>query len=425
MNYQKIYSAGRNILFLMRFIPLRVVFTAFLMLIFSIYILFAKIDIVSTGTGVITGSNDKIDIVSPDSGFISVFDLKSGDKVNRGDPLFTYVNLDSFYKEKNLKELVLYLKKNVSEISGDLNLLMMLVNSVDGKIAHDEYLNSNQELSAYKFYHEKMELNTDDNNYFSRIQQIKENIDNLLMQKLILQKKSLLLKKSAAPEIELLNNESEISKIESQQINDKISILDLENSHKKQADDFYNRLLSEVSRESRDLTEQKKEIIKNEGELELLQNKVKSNSLLSPVDGVVLDITQSLTEGSYLEPSQLVLKIKKNIVEHLIDARFDTKYRPFIFNGAKVKIVVNSPGYKKYYNGSISKISADSFVDKEKSIEDNHRYYKVEILYDKNNGEIPEYSEGIQVSVYAISKKISIFDYLFSLINSNVIFNVW
>ncbi len=406
-------------------VPARILLTIFGMFAFSFYIVYAKIDIVSSGTGIITGSNDKIDIISPDPGFISVFNLKSGEKVKKGDLLFSYVNLDSFYKEKNLKELVLYSKENIKQISSNLNLLMAMVNSKFEELDHEAYLKSNPELSAFKFYHEKEELISDEENYTSKIQQIKDNIDNLLTQKSILEKKTSLLKKSAAPEIELLNNNTELSKIQSQQINDRISILDLESSHKKQIDDFYNRLLSEISQERKELNEQKKEMIRNEGDLELLQNKVKSNSILSPVNGVILDITQSLTEGSYIEPSQLVLKIKKNEVERLVEARFDAKYRPFIYYGAKVKIVVNSPGYKKYYDGIISKVSADSFIDKDRPGSIYSRYYKVEISYDKKSGQVPEYSEGIQVNVYAISKKITIFNYLFSLVNSNVVFNVW
>ncbi|EIU2066380.1 hemolysin secretion protein D, partial [Salmonella enterica] len=67
-----------------------------------VYICVAKIDIVSPGTGVITGASDKLVIVSPDSGFINKFDLRTGSKVNIGDILFSYTNLDVFHQEKTL-----------------------------------------------------------------------------------------------------------------------------------------------------------------------------------------------------------------------------------------------------------------------------------------------------------------------------------
>ncbi|EDY0912126.1 HlyD family efflux transporter periplasmic adaptor subunit, partial [Salmonella enterica subsp. enterica serovar Oranienburg] len=390
---------------------------------FMFYILFAKIDIVSSGTGVITGSNDKIDIVSPDPGFVSVFNLKTGESVHKGQLLFSYVNLDSFYREKTLNELVSFSERNIRKLSDNLMLLKKLINP-DVELPHNEaYAGSDAGLSAYKFYHEKLELTSDEENYLSRIDNIKKNIDNLTMQKNTLEQKNALLKKSAAPAVELLNNSAEISKIQSQIIEANFKILDIENIRKKQRDDFYNRLLGEIVNESKLLSEQKKDILKNTGEMELLRNKVKSNSVLSPVDGVILDITQNLTNGSYIEPSQLVMKIKKDKVDRLIDARFDARYRPFIFTGAKVRIVINSPGYRRYYEGFVSKISVDSFIDKDTP--GSRRFYKVEIQYAKGKQKIPAYNEGIQVSVYAISKKMTIFSYIFSLINSNVTFNVW
>ncbi|ENJ4423648.1 hypothetical protein AB1E07_004884 [Salmonella enterica] len=88
-----------------------------------------------------------------------------------------------------------------------------------------------------------------------------------------------------------------------------------------------------------------------------------------------------------------------------------------------MRIVINSPGYRRYYEGFVSKISVDSFIDKDTP--GMRRFYKVEIQYDKEKQKVPEYNEGIQVSVYAISKKMTIFSYIFSLINSNITFNVW
>ncbi|EBU0915932.1 HlyD family efflux transporter periplasmic adaptor subunit, partial [Salmonella enterica] len=375
-----------------------IVLTLAFIIIFIFYILFAKIDIVSSGTGVITGSNDKIDIVSPDPGFVSVFNLKTGESVHKGQLLFSYVNLDSFYREKTLNELVSFSERNVRKVSDNLVLLKKLINP-DAELPYNEtYAGSDAGLSAYKFYHEKLELAGDEENYLSRIDNIKKNIDNLNMQKNTLEQKNALLKKSAAPAVELLNNSAEISKIQSQIIEANFKILDIENVRKKQRDDFYNRLLGEIVNESKLLSEQKKDILKNTGEMELLRNKVKSNSVLSPVDGVILDITQNLTNGSYIEPSQLVMKIKKDKVDRLIDARFDARYRPFIFKGAKVRIVINSPGYRRYYEGFVSKISVDSFIDKDTP--GMRRFYKVEIQYDKEKQKVPEYNEGIQVSVY-------------------------
>lgn len=65
-----------------------------------IYICVAKIDIVSPGSGVITGASDKLVIVSPDSGFINKFDLRTGSIVNIGDILFR-IRILMFFTRKN------------------------------------------------------------------------------------------------------------------------------------------------------------------------------------------------------------------------------------------------------------------------------------------------------------------------------------
>ncbi|EBU4617990.1 hemolysin secretion protein D, partial [Salmonella enterica] len=92
-----------------------------------VYICVAKIDIVSPGTGVITGASDKLVIVSPDSGFINKFDLRTGSKVNIGDILFSYTNLDVFHQEKTLNELVLFADRRIVSLEEDQRLLKILL----------------------------------------------------------------------------------------------------------------------------------------------------------------------------------------------------------------------------------------------------------------------------------------------------------
>ncbi|EGE4661034.1 hemolysin secretion protein D, partial [Salmonella bongori serovar 48:i:- str. 94-0708] len=87
-----------------------------IMMILIIYICVAKIDIVSPGTGVITGASDKLVIVSPDSGFINKFDLQTGSPVKIGDILFSYTNLDVFHQEKTLNELVSFADRRIQNL---------------------------------------------------------------------------------------------------------------------------------------------------------------------------------------------------------------------------------------------------------------------------------------------------------------------
>lgn len=402
-------------------LPLSIKWSLILMAIIIVFMMVARIDIVSNGSGVITGSDDKINIVSPDPGFISVFSLKTGQKVHKGELLFSYVNLDSFYREKTLTDLVDYSKKEIQELTENLSLLKGL--KEEALPDDPRYTRISPELSAYKFFEEKKNFIQQDEYHGLRKEQIEKNIQSLNSQLETLKRKQNLLVKSSAPEIDILNNNAEISKIHEQINSEYINILDFDNARIKELNDYKTKLLEEIVNKSQILSEQEKDYLKNTGDLELLRNKIKSNSVSSPVDGVILEITQNLTSGSYIEPSQLVMKIKKNNINSIIEARFDAKYRPFLYDGAKVKIVINSPGYKKYFSGFIHKISADSFLDKDNAR--GNRYYKVEIEYDNEKQNISAYNEGLQVSVYAISRKMTILSYILSVFNSNIVFNVW
>ncbi|EFS2651466.1 HlyD family efflux transporter periplasmic adaptor subunit [Salmonella enterica] len=402
-------------------LPLDILIALVVMSFITLFSMVAKIDIVSNGSGVITGSDDKINIVSPDPGFINVFSLKTGQKVHKGELLFSYVNLDSFYREKTLTDLVEYSKNKIKEISENLSLLKEL--KKNDLPDNERYEQLSPELSAYKFFEEKRNFIQQNEYHMLRKEQIEKNIQSLNSQLETLKRKQKLLVISSAPEIDMLNNSTEISKVHEQINAENINILDFDNARVKESNDYNTRLLEEIVSKSQLLSEQKKDYFKNTGDLELLRNKIKSNSVSSPVDGVILDITQNLTSGSYIDSSQLVMKIKKENIKSIIEGRFDAKYRPFLYDGAKVKIVINSPGYKKYFNGYIQKISADSFLDKD--MPRSNRYYKVDIEYDNEKNKFSDYNEGVQVSIYAVSKKMTIISYILSVFNSNLVFNVW
>lgn len=483
------------------------------LIVLMVYLCVAKIDIVSPGTGIITGSEDKIDIISPGSGFINTFAVKSGDQVHQGDVLFSYTNLDSFYKEKSLQDLVEFSKQRIAELQTDLELLnyLKLHEFTKKFMAHDnptqdgngasatttsqstsvpvnqqktteQFITANyspvsnsdstddeilsasqasahsaqtaqeseaadvyddeqhqpllspldkkfisyagdQTLSAFKFYQEYKSILHEKQNRYKRKIEINKAIAELTTQIAFLNNKYQLLKKSGAPQVDVINTSADISKIRSQIIQERINLLALENDMFRSKRDFDDRLLSRIYDADQQLGKLNKEQIENSGELELLKNKLQSNSVEAPVEGIVLDIVKNFAVGTYVEQSQLIMKLKKKQVNTVVEARFDAKYRPFIFNNGEVKVVINTPGYKKYYSGNIQKISADSFSDEKTNL--TARFYKVEIKVDGDNFNLDNSSEGIQVSVYAISKRMTIISYLTALVNSNIVFNVW
>lgn len=76
----------------------------------------------------------------------------------------------------------------------------------------------------------------------------------------------------------------------------------------------------------------------------------------------------------------------------------------------------------KIINGKVTKISADSFSDRERA--NQERYYSVQITPEQNTVLLPEH-DGLPVMLYISSKEISVLRYLTALISDNITFNVW
>ncbi|APY57311.1 HlyD family efflux transporter periplasmic adaptor subunit [Salmonella enterica] len=396
-----------------------------IMMVLIIYICVAKIDIVSPGTGVITGASDKLVIVSPDSGFINKFDLRTGSPVKIGDILFSYTNLDVFHQEKTLNELVSFAGRRIQNLEEDQQLLKMIL---AGEIPEESEFSAqikelfSHELSAYKFLNELFSLRNEEKNLKQREEKMNEEKDDLHERLLLLKRKGNLLKSARAPEIEIINNQTEVSQIVSQITTGDISLLALQNDIKLANNRFRSSVLEQLNNNAEQLEQLRRERLENRGQLELLRNKIKANSVLSPTNGVILSIERSFEKGSYVENAQPVMTIKKNNESKVVDARILAKYRPFIFTGASVKITVTSPGYKKTIAGQITRISADSFSDDEKN--GAERYYKIEIKPD-DSVKVPPELEGVQVNVYALSKKVTLLNYITALVGDNIVFNVW
>lgn len=393
--------------------------------IFITYLIFAEIDVSSPGEGVISGTSNRLEIVSPASGFINQFNIKTGDNVNKDQILFSYTNLDTFHQEKTLTNLVSFASDRISELEENKKLLN---NILDGEINNEsEFLartthKKSKTFSAYKGLYENILLHMEIHNL--KEQYIAQNKDliELKNQITILKRKGKLLASAGAPEIEKLNNNADISRttslVTTGELNAQGLLREIALSEKK----YTTKLISEIQDNEDQLNRLKKERLENIGQVELLQNKIRANSVLSPTDGIVLSIEKDLEQGSYVEASNVVMVIKKNQDSRVIDAKVLAKYRPFISLELPAKVIVNSPGFKKIILGKVTKISADSFADKERM--SNERFYSIQITPMQDTVILPEH-DGLPVMVYISSKKVSVLSYLTALISDNISFNVW
>ncbi|MFM4936839.1 HlyD family efflux transporter periplasmic adaptor subunit [Aeromonas sp. 30P] len=403
-------------------------FVAFITASVILYMFFSTIELVSPGQGIISGgSANNIEIVTPSSGFVSHFNLKSGDRVKRNEILFSYVNIDVFHQEKSLVELLDFFVNKEKTLLSDISAL----NEINEHLRYgwqedlDQkfYSDLGADYSAYRFAIEHRSLLEKEKNLEAKKVQIKNENAELSSQIANLNKLERLLIKSNSPAIEIIKNSSELSRVRAQLVSNEVSFLTLLNDGEAAKSDYSIRLLDKINELNEQVYALKKDIIEKAGTLDLLKNKIKANSVESPVDGVVLTIDKGFAAGSFIDVSKKIMTIKRDDSKRLIEAKFDAKYRPFIYIGGKAKIIIDSPGFKKNYTGIINKISADSFVDEANPSSPN-RHYKVDIIPEDTSA-FEVQNEGIQANVYALSREISIAEYLGAVLSYNMNFNVW
>lgn len=389
-----------------------------------LYIIFSEIDIVSPGQGVITGGNDKVVIKSPSSGFINSFNLQEGDQIEKGMVLFSYTNLDYTYKGITLKDLIAFNNKKIKFLQQDSKLLESLLAAPSIPVNLDKEATSEfGTFSYYSFKEENDALQMEEQSLQEKENLLNEEVKLREKQITHLQRKDDLLKKGGASDIDVLTNTADIERQKTELINVKINFLTLKNDISNAKSKFKIKLYEQIHSIRDKISDLERSNIENRGELELMDDKVSTNSVTSPFSGKVLKIENNLKEGSFIEQYQPVVTVKQDNIGRVIEAKFDTKYRPYLYEGADVKISVNSTAFKKNFTGKISKISADSFVA---NAQNNHeqRYYSVTI--DTFEEIEPSFlPEGIEVNVFATSKKVSIFEYMIATLKSNIVFNVW
>ncbi|ASQ15842.1 HlyD family secretion protein [Enterobacter cloacae] len=389
-----------------------------------LYIILSEIDIVSPGQGVITGENDKVVIKSPSSGFINSFNLQEGDQIEKGTILFSYTNLDYNHKGITLKDLIAFNNKKIKFLQQDSKLLESLLVTPSSPIVIDmESASEFGYLSYYSFREENDALKMEEKSLQEKEKLLNEEIKLRENQIAHLQRKDNLLRNGGASDIDILTNSADMERQKTDLINVKVNFLTLKIDNSSAKSKFKVKLYEQIHSIRDKISVLERDNIENKGEVSLMNDKVSTNSVTSPFSGKVLKIENNLKEGSFIEQYQPVVTVKQDNIGRVIEAKFDTKYRPYLYEGADVKISVNSTAFTKNFTGKISKISADSFVDNARN-NSEQRYYSVTVdTFD--DIELSLLPEGIEVNVFATSKKVSIFEYMIATLKSNIVFNVW
>ncbi|RXJ72562.1 hypothetical protein CS022_14720 [Veronia nyctiphanis] len=247
--------------------------------------------------------------------------------------------------------------------------------------------------------------------------------EELLNKRKILATKQAIHRKANGSTLRFYDLKTELSDLNSEIVSFDISNLE---NQKKLSDKL---MVFQMRRSERLLTIDEKldtlqmEIIQKENELSLLSEKKQKSLIRSPIDGTVLEMTEGLSVGTFVQEGSSLFVLKKEGASQEVSAKFDTKYRHFLNVGRDVKLKINSPGFNKVFSGRISELSSDSLAYEEQN-QSGKRYYRVTIEPDQEFVDL-SLNLGMDVQVFVIDDEVSVFGFILSVLPSDIRFDVW
>lgn len=401
-----------------------------LVLLFVYLVFIHRIEVVAPGQGLTGIQESNVALKSPSNGYVVSMFASVGGMVSEGDPLLEFRNLQDEYQ---LQEVSKSLELDSALLSDYQQERCFLTGPVfeQGNNAADRafHQRSCQDQPLHGGTGGQYILNFYED-YLQEQRHILElEIEQKRRQAELFNKKEVLSKKRAImirgggetlrlydldTELSDLNNELigfDINKIETQKnLNDKFITFQLRRSERMLTLDENIQNLSS-------------EIVQKRYQKELLLEKKKNAVMRSPVDGSVLELTDGISIGTFVQEGSPIYILKKEGASQEVVAKFDSRYRYFLQQGREVKIMTNSTGFSKVFTGTIADVSSDS-LPYEPNQEGSNRYYRVTITPDQKFLDL-QLNLGIDVNVMVVENEITAFQYILSVIPNVFNFKVW
>ena len=384
----------------------------------------AQVDEVARGDGKVIPSNKIQKVQNLDGGLVAEILVKSGEHVQKEQPLMKIdtTRFQASLEEAKEERLILLAKKarleaqleyNPSKTKNtiqfpqeiqNLSYTAMEKNIYNNKI--DEYRSSLKilELQLEQKIQEEKEIE-------SKIAQLKRSVTLVKEQFITIEK---MVKSGSKSKVELLNIQKEynqldgdLSSAELSLPRSKFSIAEAENKILEKVKGFKSDTYNE-------LQEVTSELNKIDSRLISEKDKLEKTVIRSPVDGIIKQIHIN-TIGGVVKSGVDLIEIVPDSDILLVEAKIDPKDIAFISPAQKAIVKITAYDFAIYggLDGKIIEISADSMIDKESK--DNKSYYQVTIQTEKNylerNGEKLPIIPGMVASVDIITGKKTIMDY--------------
>ncbi|MGL4335921.1 MAG: HlyD family efflux transporter periplasmic adaptor subunit [Turicibacter sp.] len=366
-------------------------------------VLFLKVEIVSPGEGIVEQSGGKIDIITPSSGVISALNATPNDAVEKNDVLFVVTDIEVAKKIQAIESSLAITKKKKDSLERDF--LCLSNGNIDCGYAGSAFLAEKKLLIEKK------------RNIEHKKQDVESEIELLNKKEKLVKRKSEIIQSSNVSIMEKISDNIALSEFLLDKNKRKLEFESLSREANEIDVDIFSRQARTLNDVYEKLSSTKADEVRLNGEKIILESKKELNTVVSPGHGVVFTKGKNISNGSLVEKGQLILTLNMDGEGALVKGRFPSKYRAFLFQGMPIKGVLSTPGNRVVFSGVIESISSDSFKIDERN--ENNRYYEAVIAVSERNN---YFHEGVGVSLFAVNKKVSLYEYLFGLFYSPLMF---
>lgn len=382
-----------------------------------------RFDIVSQGEGVLAINDSNVNILSPSSGIIREIYVTRGDDVHVGAPLLLIGNIEDENRRELLELNSTLYARQLQLLTKELAVLKRILQA--GQVTASDSESLPDSIKVLKI----------SNKYNSYAQQKADLEDkqaiavqkrtSLSQQEKILRNKSNMIHEALGDTVRYLDSQLEVERVRLQLVESDLLLEEARSQVEIAYLDFIQLVLDLTDQAENEFEKNTEMLQTTRSELNTVSERIESTEINSTVNGTVLSITDGLAKGVFIERNAQIMTLKRADEGVYIDARFDSKFRPYLAVGEVAKVKFNAPGIKDYFYGWIDNISMDSFEYEEYSRQ-GARYYNVKVMFDRDE-ELARLSTllGLKTAVYVVNDQMTFLEYIVSTFNKDLDFSVW
>lgn len=383
----------------------------------------ASFDIVCQGEGVLAINDSNVNILSPSSGIIREIYVTRGDDVHVDSPLLLIGNIEDENKRELLEFNSTFYAKQVDSLTKELEVLKVILQT--GRVTEDNKANAPESIKILKIGNKYESYAQQKADLEDKQDMAEQKRASLSQQEKILQNKSNMIRDALGDTVRYLDSQLEVERVRLQVVESDLLLEEAKSQVEIAYLDFI-QLILDLTDQTEDEYEKNTELLQtSRSELNTVNERIESTEINSTVNGTVLAITDGLAKGVFIERNAQIMTLKRADEGVYVDARFDSKFRPYLAVGEVAKVKFDAPGIKDYFYGWIDNISMDSFEYDEYS-KQGARYYDVKVMLDSDKEQLKLSTLlGLKTSVYVVNDQMTFVEYIFSTFNKDLDFAVW